>query len=155
MITSKDTVYISGPMTGMPDLNIPLFIAVGMLLRSRYGCGVINPAKQPLRSSWEEYMRYDVDRLRYATVLLQLPGWQGSRGAAIEFNLALMHGVLIVELLSIISPTANPVKMLGQKARQLEVSPSGGIEMIKTMVPVVRIGAFNGDVNHIRGRNLA
>ena len=96
MISAHDTVYISGPMTNIPDFNKPAFFATEYYLRSKYGCQVINPGRQPERPTWEDYMRHDVRLLEKATVLLQLPGWASSRGAVIEYDLALMHGILIV-----------------------------------------------------------
>lgn len=95
MISPNDTVYISGPMTGMPDYNYPAFYAADSLLRARFGCQVINPARQEVRPSWEAYMRHDVNLLREATALFQLPGWERSRGARIEYELAVMAGIFI------------------------------------------------------------
>jgi hypothetical protein len=98
-ITPSDTAYISGPMTGLPDFNIPTFIAMEHVLRSRYGCEVLNPARQPAGLSWTEHMRRDVELLRRATVIVALPGHDKSRGARIELDLACMAGLPVVEVL--------------------------------------------------------
>lgn len=96
MITPADSVYISGPMTGRPAFNIPLFLRVENRLRWRYGCRVLNPARQPAGLTWQEYMQRDIDLLRGASVILQLPGWQQSRGAKIELDFAMMQGARVV-----------------------------------------------------------
>lgn len=96
LIHPTDTVYISGPMTGRPAFNIPLFIRVEKRLRWRYGCGVLNPGTLGAGQSWQWYMREDVKMLSRASVLLQLPGWDTSRGARIEADIAAMHGIRAV-----------------------------------------------------------
>jgi len=86
MISPEDKVYISGPMSGRPFFNRPLFVVAGELLRHRFGCTVLNPAltTDDFSLSWVDYMRMDMELLHGATKLLMLPGWQRSRGANIE-----------------------------------------------------------------------
>lgn len=98
MICAKSVAYVSGPMTGYPDANRPAFEAAEELLRQRFGCEVLNPARWPDGLSWQQYMRLDVAMLRRASVVVVLPGWQQSRGAMIEVELARMHGTPVVEV---------------------------------------------------------
>jgi hypothetical protein len=80
-------IYISGPISGLPDGNRPAFAALAARLRAD-GHTVVNPHElfrevaQPL--TWEEYMRDDLTALLTCTHLVLLPGWEQSRGARLE-----------------------------------------------------------------------
>lgn len=65
----KVIIYLSGPMTGIPDLNFPEFRRVAAKLYER-GYEVINPAdfEQPDKS-WEACMRVDIVELMKADAL--------------------------------------------------------------------------------------
>jgi hypothetical protein len=80
-------VYISGPITGMPDQNRPAFDAAELAIASR-GHVPVNPlrvaAHLPPESDWYEYMRTDVRALLGCDAILLLEGWRDSRGARIE-----------------------------------------------------------------------
>jgi hypothetical protein len=80
-------VYISGPMSGIPENNVPAFIEANKML-SDYGFTVINPVvigKDIGGSpSWEEFMLADLQALCGAEFIYQLPGWEKSYGARIE-----------------------------------------------------------------------
>lgn len=88
------TYYISGPMTGMPERNFPLFDSVAEELRD-WGHGVINPASnfKGTEVSWEDYMRLSLEQLTCATHVIFLPGWQNSRGARLEYATARVLGL--------------------------------------------------------------
>lgn len=103
MITNRDTVYISGKISGIEEKAIPLFYCIEAYLKSVFSCRVINPVRQPQHKRWHEYMMHDVDLLNDATVLLQIPNWKDSVGSKIEYDLALMHGIQIIELPDLIS----------------------------------------------------
>ena len=49
-------VYISGPMSGLPDYNYPEFFDLAEYL-CRIGFEPINPATIPEQPTWERYMR--------------------------------------------------------------------------------------------------
>lgn len=91
-------VYISGPMTGLPNFNHDEFNRVAAELRNR-GYEVLNPAEtkveeypldfQPRnendeRKMWQAYMREAIRMMMDADVIVTLPGWEKSRGAKIE-----------------------------------------------------------------------
>ncbi len=96
MITEQDVVFISGPMTGYIDFNKPLFNMVAEYIRAINGCKTINPADLPDGLTWTEYMILNLENLREATVLYQLPHWQDSPGANIEHDVAVMSGLLVL-----------------------------------------------------------
>lgn len=82
-------VYISGPMTGRPDNNIDEFNeAEDLLLKAGYW--VLNPTSNGLSdsASYEDHMRADLRMLSVADALAFLPGWEKSRGARLEIEVA-------------------------------------------------------------------
>lgn len=86
----KGILYLSGPMTGLPDLNRPAFNKAAKLLRSK-GWKVINPPEldrnNPQRS-WEGCLRRDITQLMLCGKVATLPKWQKSRGANLEVYIA-------------------------------------------------------------------
>lgn len=87
-------IYIAGPMTGLPALNYPAFHAMAAKLRAK-GHHVENPAEAVKCDSWEAYMRLAIGQLVKCDTIVLLPGWTGSRGAIIEFELACELGLKI------------------------------------------------------------
>lgn len=90
-------VYISGPITGTNDF-IERFAAAEQILKS-IGYTVINPAsverleKMPQKSTtWEQYMGEDLKMLATADAIYLLKGWENSRGAVIERDVAVGMG---------------------------------------------------------------
>lgn len=90
-------IYISGPMTGMPDLNFPAFHAEAARL-SALGYDVVNPAEinPDPGMSWHECMRRDLRALLDCDALALLEGWQKSAGAHLEMHVAHRIGMEIV-----------------------------------------------------------
>jgi len=87
-MTKRDLVYLSGPMTGIPELNYPAFNAATKHLEA-LGLHVFNPATLPEMASWEDYMRADVEILaKKCRALVYLNGWDNSKGAITEVYLA-------------------------------------------------------------------
>ncbi len=81
-------VYISGPMTGCPNFNYPVFFAAAEILRTK-DLEPINPAEgAPTGETWEGYMRRAVCLLTQADEICLLPGWELSRGALLELDIA-------------------------------------------------------------------
>lgn len=98
------TVFVSGPMSGLPELNYPEFNRVAKLLRAN-GYNVVNPAEIGIHNdwSWEDYMKVAIMQLINNDVyaLVMLDGWEDSRGACIEHDLAKSLGKEILELAEI------------------------------------------------------
>ena len=79
-------LYLSGPMTGIKDLNRPLFNKLAKALRKR-GYKVVNPPELDLSSpqrTWEGCLRRDIVQLMGCDKIATLPGWKKSRGANLE-----------------------------------------------------------------------
>lgn len=82
-------IYVAGPMTGYPELNFPAFHAAAAALREA-GHHVENPAEinADPNAAWLDCMRADIARLVTCDAVYMLPGWERSRGARIEQQLA-------------------------------------------------------------------
>ncbi|MFG8115551.1 DUF4406 domain-containing protein, partial [Pseudomonas aeruginosa] len=91
-------VYLAGPMTGLPDFNYPAFNAEEKRIRA-LGYIVENPAVNMVYrgSPWAAFMRDGIKRLMDCDILALLPGWERSRGANIERNLAITLGMHVVD----------------------------------------------------------
>ena len=92
-------IYLSGPMTGLPELNYPEFNRVAQLLRDA-GNFVYNPAEFdwqdefPIREAFAEYTQFiclEADKI------VLLPGWENSLGVSAELVLAKICGLEITE----------------------------------------------------------
>jgi hypothetical protein len=109
-------VYIAGPMTGLPQFNVPLFDHVARQLRKK-GYDVVSPAEldspemraaalkskdgayEPLKDAtgetWGEVLARDVRVLSDQGIegIVLLPDWWKSRGATLETTVGLLNGL--------------------------------------------------------------
>lgn len=84
------TLYIAGPMTGLPELNFPAFFEAEQELKTA-GFAVLNPADRAGRTSgmrWSWYLRRGVQDVCDADGVAVLDGWEKSRGACLEIHVA-------------------------------------------------------------------
>ena len=83
------TIYISGPMTGLPKFNYPAFFDKEKELL-KAGHRTENPArtesvhKNGIPKTWKDFMVDALHQLEGCTHIHFLPGWENSRGAKIE-----------------------------------------------------------------------
>lgn len=87
-------VYISGPMTGRPDNIIDEFNkAEDLLLKAGYE--VLNPTSDGLANTalYEDHVRAGLRMLSVADALAFLPGWERSRGARLEIEIAHLFNI--------------------------------------------------------------
>lgn len=101
-------VFISGPISGMLNLNRDAFEFEAILLKQE-GCEVfspfsITPPSEEARKEWGEnaaylewnyYMRVCVGQIPLCDRMHMLPGWQNSKGAVWEHRIAEMLGLEI------------------------------------------------------------
>lgn len=101
-------IYISGPMTGLPDYNRAAFNAAASALRGQ-GYDVENPAENPPppcnclygrqdhspicvlhneERMWEYYMELAYKQVDKSDAIGLLPGWEISKGAGLEASRA-------------------------------------------------------------------
>ena len=90
------TVYISGPMTAIADLNREAFVW-GEAQVIAAGLTPINPHTLCDPSwDWHRCMRADVTALCACDALLLLPGWEKSNGAQLELHIAHRLGLVVL-----------------------------------------------------------
>lgn len=91
------TLYIAGPMSGLPRWNFDAFAEAADSLRAA-GYDVVSPHEIDLAcgfdpddpeetftlADWHEAMRRDVEALLHVDGVALLPGWQRSSGAFVE-----------------------------------------------------------------------
>lgn len=89
-------VYVSGPMTGMPNLNFPAFNEAAQRLRLA-GYTVINPVElnPDPATSWTQCMRNDIKALCDCDAVALLPGWENSQGAHLEVHIGHRLGLRV------------------------------------------------------------
>ena len=96
VLPRRRTLYVSGPMTGLPDFNRAAFHKAADDLRAR-GYDVVNPAEVDLgpKATWEDYMRVHLATITSGDVhgLAMLPGWRKSKGARLEGDVARAFGL--------------------------------------------------------------
>lgn len=83
---NKHKLYLSGPMTGLPNLNREAFNRAAKALRLK-GYKVVNPPeldKNNPQRSWEGCLRRDITELMECDKIATLPRWKRSRGATLE-----------------------------------------------------------------------
>jgi hypothetical protein len=102
-------VYISGPMSGIPNENRAAFEDAEKAMRKRFewvdSFSIVNPVQigsalrdrfkdmysssgKTEKPGWCDYMREDIPALCSCHAVLMLPGWQESDGAQIERYIA-------------------------------------------------------------------
>lgn len=80
-------LYLSGPMSGYPDCNYPEFNRVAAELEDA-GFAVHNPASEAVGASYRSIVGDDIKRLIDCDGVALLTGWQRSRGAVVERQVA-------------------------------------------------------------------
>lgn len=87
-------IFISGPMTGLPDYNRKAFNDTASELREQ-GYEVFNPAELEAGHTHDWYMSRCLEALHKCEILYQLEGWNVSKGARIEYEEAIKTGIKI------------------------------------------------------------
>lgn len=100
MAKKKTKVYISGPMTGLPDYNYPAFNAMEAALKQK-GFEAVSPVKvcegmDHETSTWHDFMRVNIKAMMDCEGVIFLHGWTSSRGARLEHAIALGLGMFRV-----------------------------------------------------------
>ena len=93
-------VYILGPMSGLPDYNIPAFKAMEKWLLENYpGIEVKSPhhnsyiGGMPGELPYGFYFRQGLQQLAVCESVVCLPGWLSSRGGKTEMMCAELMGL--------------------------------------------------------------
>lgn len=103
----QKSIYIAGPMSGIPEFNFPAFFAAQNALEAR-GWKVFNPASKEQEKTldkeaysggdaekavaagfdFRECFTWDVCKVIEADAIYMLPGWENSPGARGEHAVA-------------------------------------------------------------------
>ena len=98
-------IFLSGPMSGLPESNYPAFHAEAERLRA-LGYHVESPAENdpPACGTWHGYMRKAIEQLITCDVIALLPGWTESRGSLMERQIAVTLGMSAIQSHKIQNP---------------------------------------------------
>ena len=107
------TIYLAGPMTGLPQHNTPAFDAAEWLLCEQ-GHEVVSPAAM-LRvfpnDTLRQHFSRDCQAICECDCVALLSGWEKSRGVAVEIALAKYLNIPVYEIREIVqeeSPLTSP-----------------------------------------------
>jgi len=101
-LLTNDRVYVSGPITGLPEYKHVFRVACLALGHIGWNHSlIINPVieceKYHLKE-WADQMARCIEIFPRTGTLVRLPGWESSIGAQIENALAHQRGLVIVDL---------------------------------------------------------
>lgn len=136
--TKEDVTYVSGPMSGIPNLNFPLFNRVTAALRER-GYTVLNPVETEGNTpcSWLSCIAKDLisfDEYKVTAICL-LPGWWKSYGAWIEI-IAGLKGKYRICFVSTLLPVSE------YKTELLQGCEPGSLRSLVTRLSIFVHGLF-------------
>lgn len=87
MFMGGAVVYISGPMSSIPNFNRESFWLAEMALNMA-GIETLSPAHWSNKLSYYDYMRLDFGMVLKANTVFALKGWKDSKGAMAEVMMA-------------------------------------------------------------------
>jgi nucleoside 2-deoxyribosyltransferase len=116
-------VYISGPMTGLPEFNFPAFHAAAAAWK-KCGWEVINPATAfdgATDRPYQDYVRKDLADLQTCDAIAMLPGWDNpdARGSVWEREVAVLFGIPVFDATDPVEP------ILVMSKTRYELTPKG------------------------------
>lgn len=82
-------IYIAGPMSNLPEYNLPAFAAAAEQLLAA-GHDPVNPGHRGVIDgyTWRDYMRDGLSLLLTCEAVALLAGWEASKGAQLEVRVA-------------------------------------------------------------------
>ena len=87
------TIYISGPMSGIEDLNRSAFERAEEKIQ-KMGHVALNPHRFPEMETYEECIQMDLEMIAMAAdAIALLPGWENSPGSKRELAVAIQKGI--------------------------------------------------------------
>jgi hypothetical protein len=103
-------VYISGPMTGIPEWNFPAFNMAAEDVKAM-GHEAVNPADlNGENQDWHACLRNDIKHLCDCDAVVLLSGWENSQGAMLELQLAHRLGLKVFVSMAALSAADGPLQ---------------------------------------------
>jgi len=101
----KGLIYISGPITGRPQLNVSAFRDAEDKIRA-LGLKTIVPHDLMVEMDttgmvWEDYMRTCIKALMDCSAVVTLPDWEESPGAQLEVHIARKLNIKVYPIFNI------------------------------------------------------
>lgn len=96
--TKMPMIYLSGPITGIPNYKKDFEAVEAELLIKGYR-KIINPASLEdviVNGDYEDYMEVCIKLLDMSDIVILLPGWEKSAGANREYGYALAKNKIVV-----------------------------------------------------------
>lgn len=117
-------IYLSGPMSGIPEHNFPAFNREAKRLRL-LGFDVVNPVDtnpEPGKA-WHDCLRADLVQMLSCDTIALLPGWERSSGANLELHVAHRVGMAIVASVELVDRGGGGVTDELERRGQLRLVP--------------------------------
>jgi len=90
------TIYISGPMSGIENLNRSAFERAEKKIQAM-GHIALNPHRFPELETYEDYLLFDMEVIAMAAdAIALLPGWENSQGSKRELAVAIQKGIEVM-----------------------------------------------------------
>jgi len=133
------TYYIAGPMTGIKDFNFPAFYEAEKILNNNYPeLVIINPARMSDERGeygYDACIERDLEVVEQdATDMVFLPGWENSKGAWREYQLALKLGLGLHYY-----KKGKLVNFIAKQARFNSGKPNWGLIPFKAVEPIIQV----------------
>lgn len=95
----RQKVYISGPISGLPFDKVEQSFRDAEIRLQEQGYEAVNPLENGLTKdhSWHEHMKADIKLLMDCNSIYMLKNWTGSKGARIEYQIAILLEYNIIE----------------------------------------------------------
>ena len=154
-------IYLSGPMTGIPEYNAQEFARFAEKYRA-LGFRVLSPpeldADGPKDDTYENYLRRDLRLFLDGDVsrIYMLPGWERSRGANLERHVAEMLKIAVydAETGEPLPPTPRQVMPASSEERKGVPLCTGVLDYFPAaLAAVARLSKFGND-KHNAGEPL-
>ena len=130
-------IYLSGAITAetiqLVEINVQKARKVAMQMALRgiaFFCPHLNTYQFDREESlkgitWQQYMDMDLDILARCTGILMIEGWEASKGAVVEHNFALAHGIKIYysigEIVIDEIPNKSPIQLMQDKMWKMQL----------------------------------
>jgi hypothetical protein len=90
-ISRYDVVYLSGPMSNLPNLNRDAFHQWEHIIKIQHAT-VLSPAHADQKKIYSQLIRDGLNMVIHANVTIMLLNWRDSHGANVEWTITTLIG---------------------------------------------------------------